>query len=148
MNRFAPSQRVVFVIRTVKFTTSSKSYNGRVFTKNDKEGKKICQGVTRKLTINCSATFSKRAFFRLRETFGSQKDLWKKRMDHEESYENSRPNKQNLCDPCFRMGFQSFVFVYARYTELMQQMTGFGMQGCLSLHSLRWKILNDDRDIW
>ena len=37
--------------------------------------------------------------------------------------------------------------IYARDSKYKQELTGFGMKGCLSLFSLGFKVLNGDGDI-
>ena len=62
-----------------------------------------------------------------------KENYWKK-LDHEEVYEDNWEVKHNR-DPYLRMDVLSSAFIYARHSEYMQEMTGFGREDCLSLHS-------------
>ena len=39
------------------------------------------------------------------------------------------------------------VFIDARYSKYMKEITCFGRKGCLSIHSLRWKFLKVERGV-
>ena len=66
-------------------------------------------------------------------------------MDHEEVYGDNWEIKHNR-DPNLRLDVLSSAFIYARHSEYMQEMTGFGREDCLSQHSLGGNFFNGQKD--
>ena len=57
-------------------------------------------------------------------------------MDHEDFYENTWGEKEQIWDLSLRKDVLCLVFVYAGYSKYMREKTGFGKKGCSSFPPL------------
>ena len=80
----------------------------------------------------------------MRKTFKLQKELLKTEMDHEVYSDTWNEKKSEWLDYA-KNDVLCTAFSYARYTEAMEEITGFGMKDCLSLLGLGWKKFNSLR---
>ena len=103
-----------------------KNYNGKVGVRSDKGLKIIDNGIAQYLIFIRSANHLKGSLFKIGKTFGLRKEVLKKAMDHEATFEDTWEEKQQDWDPFLRKDYLSAAFVYARYSKYKQEMTGTG----------------------
>ena len=75
-----------------------------------------------------------------------QESLFKRELEHDETYEDTWEKKENGWLPCVKNDVLSHVFCYARYTMGMEELTGFGMKKSSTLPSLADKFFNSLRN--
>ena len=82
-------RKIVDVFRAGKSISCLKIYNGRAGVKRDAEAYIKNGGVHQKLKFICIANHWNGSFLYLRKTFGFQKEILRKHMDHEENNEDT-----------------------------------------------------------
>ena len=70
-----------------------------------------------------------------------QRILLKQQKDHDEIYEDTREEKETEWLAYLKNDVLSTAFSYARYSEGMEELTGFGMKNSLTLPSIAKKYL-------
>ena len=81
----------------------------------------------------------------LGKTFKIQKELLKTEMNHDEIDGNNYKDKINEWLPYVKNDVLCTAFSYPRYTDAMEEITGFGMNDCLSLTGLGWNYFSSLR---
>ena len=79
---------------------------------------------------------------KLGKTFTLQKELLKIGMNLDEVDGNKSKDKINERLPYVKKDVLCTAFSYARYIKAMEELSGFSMKNCLSLHGLGLKYFN------
>ena len=130
-------KRIVNVIKNGKCIIELKVFNGYI-QKNNKQ-------IPQFLPFRCGMTHLIYSLKKLGKTFKLPKELLKTKMDHDDIDGNNYKDKKDIWLPYVKMDVLSTSFCYARYSKAMEEITGFSMEGCLSLPGLGFKNFNSLR---
>ena len=125
------------IIKNGKGIIEMKIFNGLIY-KNNKQ-------IPQYLHFRCGMTHLNYSLKKLGKTFKLPKKLLKTEMDHDEITENNYKDKKNIWLPYVKNDVLCTAYSYARYIKAMEEITGFSMKDCLSLHGLGWKYFNSLR---
>ena len=78
-------------------------------------------------------------------TFGLKKQLLKRKLHHDNVYEDTWKDKKHEWMDYVRNDELCTAFCYAKYPERMEAFTGFGMRNSSTLPFLGWKYFNSLR---
>ena len=115
---------------------SLKSFTGYV-----DENKKTSQNVH----FRCGRVFINNSLKIIGISYKLQPSLLKQRMHHDEIYEDTWEDTENEWLLYHKSDVLSTSFSYARYSEDMEDLAGFGMKNSLTLPSLANKLFNSLR---
>ena len=82
---------------------------------------------------------------KLSKTFKLQEELLKTEMNHDEVYSDTWKDKKDERLEYVKIDVLCTAFSYARYSNAMEEFTGFPTKDCLSLPGLGWKFFNNLR---
>ena len=97
------------------------------------------------LFFRCGLTDLNFSLEKLVKTFKLQKELLKTEMNHDELYSDTWKVKKSEWLDYVKNDVLCTAFSYARYTEAMEEITGFGIKDCLSSPGLGWKFFKSLR---
>ena len=80
------------------------------------------------------------------KSYKVQPCLLKQGLEHDEIFEDNWEEKENQWLPYLKNDVLSTAFSYARHSRRMEELTGFGMENCLTLPSLANKYFNSLRE--
>ena len=137
LNSLPKWRSVVKLIKNGAGIVSLKIFIGYVDTV-----KKIPQYVL----FRCGRVHINQKLRKIGESYKLQESLLKKKLEHDEIYEDTWEEKENDWLPYVKNDVLSTAFCYARYTTGMAELTEFGMKNSLTLPSLANKYFNSLRD--
>ena len=94
----------------------------------------------------CGLLHIKNSLKKIGKTYKLQECLLKQELEHDEIFEDNWEEKEQEWLPHFKNDVSSTAFSYARYSNGMEELAGFGMKSGLTLPSLANKYLNSSRD--
>ena len=90
------------------------------------------------LIFRCGLTHHIFSLKKLEKTFKLQKELLKTGMNHDQVDGNNYKDKKDEWLPYVKNDVLCTAFSYARYSKAMEEITGYGMNGCLSLQGHKY----------
>ena len=97
------------------------------------------------LHFRCGMTHLKYSLKKLGKTSKLQKELLKTEMKHDEVDGYNYKDKKDERLDYVKNDALCTAFSYARYREVLDEITGFSMNDCLSLPGIGWKYFNSLR---
>ena len=130
-------RKVVKLVKNGAGIISLKTFNGYVDL-----AKKIPQYVH----FRCGRVNSNKSWRKIGERYKLQESLHKKELEHDETFEDTWEARENEWLPYVKNDVFSTAFCYARYTMVLEELTGFGTKNSLALPSLANNYFNSLRD--
>ena len=101
--------------------------------------------------FTCSKSHIKGSLNKIGNEYGLQPELLKGEIEHSIINKNNFVELRHIWEPHLISDVLCLDFIYARHSMEMQNMTGFGIKGCLTEASLGWKCFgtyNKDREFY
>ena len=137
LNNLPCNKHFVDIIKNGKSIIELKVFNGLI-RKNNKQ-------IPQYLHFRCGMTHSNYSLKKLGKIFEFPKELLKTEMDHDGIDEINWKDKKDEWLPYVKNDVLCTAYSYARYIKAVEEITGFSMKDCLSLHGLGWKYFNSLR---
>ena len=122
-----PQWRTLSLIKNGSGIVTLKIFKGYV-----DQNKKIPQYVHSR----CDLLHIKDSLKNIGRSYKLQEILLRKELEHDEIFEDNWEEKENEWLPYLKNDVLSTAFSYAKYSEGMEELTGFGMKNSLTLPSL------------
>ena len=98
--------------------------------------------------LTCTKSQRKGSLEKSAREYGLQPELLKGEIEHLVSEKNNFADLGHVWEPYLKLDVLSLAVIYARHSEKMHNMSGFGIKDCLTEASLGWKCFgtyNKDR---
>ena len=103
------------------------------------------------LKFRCSNSHIKGSLEKVGREYGLQPELLKGEIEHSGIKRSNFAELRHIWEPYFKLDVLCLAFIYARHSMEMQNLSGFGIEDCLTQASLGWKCFgtyNKDRDFY